>query len=335
MVTLVANYDIELEAPVLLKMAEDIDALYEVDIDGFQVSLLMKTERCSARKEKGHRNWSVPYNTFIMKVAKEEPEFPPKVIPNEEGTWNYTIQHDYFKDRKTEYGQIAVKVANRAINYLRFRLWQPLLVEIEANNHYIMNPKWTDENGIEVGKSGGYLSGGGVAAWAMEEFGARALEKKHDTSLSRYLKNPTNISLTDEILYDAQSAIYQENYRRAVLEMALSVEISTKQKVFGKESHSGIAFEYLEDKGKVNIRVLELIDGVSLQVFGQSFKKEFPNEYKEIDYLFRCRNKIAHRGEVVFKDDSGVLFSVDVGRLKIWWSAITTLLKWLRSVKNT
>lgn len=331
---LVANYDLELEIPILIKWPNKSKPMFEVEIKGFKATLEMATERHSASKKKGEKNWSVPYTHFVITIARED-EPPPQVIPSEDGTRDYAIQSGYFKERTIEFGDVAVEVTNRALRYFKYRLWQPLLVEIEHRNHFRMNPRWTDENGVEVGKGTGYFRVKEIPAVRMREFGVVKFEKKHSSSFIRYLEAAPPYSLRDEIVSDAQSAICTGNYRRAVLELALSIEILIKQTIFGNESYSGLAFEYLEDKGKVNIRVLELIDNVALQIFGSSFKNERPTDFKNIDYLFRSRNKVAHRGEAIYKDDTGKLHIVDLKILMTWWKAVVQLQEWLQqNIKN-
>ncbi len=94
-----------------------------------------------------------------------------------------------------------------------------------------------------------------------------------------------------------------------------------------------MAFEYLEDKGRINITVLKLIDAVAKQVFGESFKDFNKDAYKNIDYLFRCRNKVAHRAEVVYRDDRNVLHKIDLSTLNQWWESIGKMFDWLNAHK--
>ncbi len=325
---LVANYEIELEFPIVVKRSEKTKPSYKVQVYGFDVTLELSTTRFTATKHKGEKYYTVPYTHFVLTVGRLDTP-PPHVVPDEKGIKDYSIQSDYFDKRTPEFAKAAAEVANRAIRYFKYKLWQPLLFEIEERHFSLMNPKWTDEKGEEVGKGTGYFRVVPIPGMERQDFGTIKFEKKHDTPLGRTLKSSIRPTLTEEIAYDAQSAIYSNNFRRAVLELALSTEIAIKQALFGSASSGGLAFEYLEDKGKIHIQVTELIDSVALQVFGSSFKKTYPHDFTNIDHLFRCRNKVAHRGESIFRDDSRKLHQVDLKTLKAWWSSSGSLNKWL------
>lgn len=205
-----------------------------------------------------------------------------------------------------------------------------MLDELPYHIDSLNNPKWTNQYGVEVGK--------GSSKFTLKrtpgmygELGTVLFQKRHDKALARALVSPIQPRLEEELLYDAQVSIWKENVRRAVLEMALVVEVMVKTKIFGSEVAAGIAFQHLEDEGKVRVRVIDLVDSTAKAVYGESFKKTHPNEHKELDHLFRARNKVAHRGKAVFRDDGAVLHEVDEAKLRQWWTVVTTLRSWLRS----
>jgi hypothetical protein len=164
-------------------------------------------------------------------------------------------------------------------------------------------------------------------------FNAGSLVFDNLSALEFALQNEFVPELYEEILADAQDAIYQDNSRRAVLEMAIAVEVVIKTKYFGHETVSGATIDYLEDKGRVNLKVIELIDTVAKQVFNSSFKEFDKDAFNNIDFLFRCRNKAAHRGELIYRDDQGKSHRVDKSILIIWWKSIFRLFEWLDSVQ--
>ena len=146
------------------------------------------------------------------------------------------------------------------------------------------------------------------------------------------MKSNRNVELYEELLSDAQAAILQKNCRRGLLELAIACEIAIKQKFFRKKTPAGDIFEYLEDSRRLNVPAKELIDGGAKQAFGTSFKEEFSSDYQNIDFLFRCRNKIAHRGEIKYKDNSGTIHNVDEATIKKWWVSVAILLDWLKGL---
>ena len=113
--------------------------------------------------------------------------------------------------------------------------------------------------------------------------------------------------------------------------MAIACEVAIKQTFFKAATPAASAFEYLEDKGKVHLRAIDLLHGPALDAFSTSFKDSYPTEYEHLDYLFRCRNKIAHRALAQYRDDANVVHSIDRTTLEIWWQSIERLFHWLQS----
>jgi hypothetical protein len=149
-----------------------------------------------------------------------------------------------------------------------------------------------------------------------------------DAGLQEALEKETIVHTHDELLSDAQAAAVENNMRRAVVELAIAVETAAKQSFFAKSTPAGIAFSFIE--GRASIRVLDLIDGVAKEAFGESFKKAHGDHYRNIDYLFRCRNKAVHRGEIVFRDDKEKLVTLNSTLLQEWWLSVDALIHWLK-----
>ena len=105
-----------------------------------------------------------------------------------------------------------------------------------------------------------------------------------------------------------------------------------KRTFFKEETPAGAAIDYLEDKAKARVKVLDFLDPVALEAFSRSYKDDAANNYEHIDYLFRCRNKIAHRGALTFRDKDGKSITVDRERVESWWLAVAHLKGWLESL---
>ena len=101
---------------------------------------------------------------------------------------------------------------------------------------------------------------------------------------------------------------------------------------FAATSPAGAAFDYLEYRSKVSVRVLELLDLIAAEAFAKGYRIEFPDYYKHIDFLFRCRNKIAHRGELNYRDDSGNSHQATKAGVAEWWASVAHLRTWLDSL---
>lgn len=218
----------------------------------------------------------------------------------------------------------------RCIKYFKYVLKNPFLDEFHYNEYDFANPTWVDEMGTELRP--GIITFFSEPVPGMDgekNFGIKKFCPDLKNDLGEILKNDLTPDLYQEILADAQSAIFEGNYRRGILEMAIVCELAIKQAFFAKTTPAGSAFEYLEDKGKVHVSVLEFISRVSEEAVGVSFKEEYPDHYMNIDHLFRCRNKIAHRGEALFRDDTGKLHNPDKDILSEWWCSVDMLLNWI------
>jgi hypothetical protein len=112
--------------------------------------------------------------------------------------------------------------------------------------------------------------------------------------------------------------------------MAIACELFVKSYFFGNSNLSSTTFDFYEDKGRINFRVIDLIGNVAKRAFGVSFKEENFNDFCNIDYLFRARNKIAHRGKILYRDDSGNLIEVSEGLVEKWWNSTQMLISWLK-----
>jgi hypothetical protein len=139
------------------------------------------------------------------------------------------------------------------------------------------------------------------------------------------------VDIQEEILSDAQAAIASGDLRRAVIELAITCEVAIKSTYFGRSTAAAAAYEYLEDKGRVNASLIDLIGVIAEQAFGHSFKTATPTEYKDIDHLLRCRNKAVHRASLTFRDDANNLHKVDQATVEQWWGSVEAVLEWLKA----
>ncbi len=214
------------------------------------------------------------------------------------------------------------------ISYFRFMLGTPFLEEFAEGHQFFRNPKWKNDAGEIVGKGAQILVFPGVPG-LRGEMGIRHLAESNQADLDAFLLNPQYFSVSEQLIDNARTAYFEGNLQRSVLELAIACEIIVKRCFFKDDSPAGAAFDYLEDKAKVNVRVLELIDAVAQAAFGKSFKSECAGDYRNIDYFFRCRNKIAHRGELSLRDEAGNRVVPDKKLIESWFDSVLTLKTWL------
>ncbi|MBI5048159.1 MAG: hypothetical protein HZB54_04350 [Deltaproteobacteria bacterium] len=330
---LVATFEIQLPSWLLVQCSEKDDISYNVKIANFEVKMQL-IHNGPKTKRKDEKYWTLAISRVRISVSRHEHVKPPPVRITNNIVRGYSVQADYFEERLPEYQKTAVTALNRLILFFKYKLQAPLLNEFDVADECFMNPQWTDEYGKEVGKG---MQGDMVPAiigFSSPKFGIKKMTVSDDEALKRALQTPIVPELFEEILSDAQAAIVQNNLRRGILEMAIVCEIAVKHAFFAKYSTAGAAYEYFEDKGRINISVLELIHGAAKEAFGESFKEFSEKAYKDIVFLFRCRNKIAHRGEITYGDDAGIVHTVDRGEIEKWWVSVEMFLDWLKKHKS-
>ena len=263
-----------------------------------------------------------------VKVSREESESPPEVIVTTDGRRDLTVQGEYFRSMLPQYQATALEASNRILRYFQYSLFTPLVRQIPSWNQSLHNPTWFDATGKEL-SSGTRTVVAEPVPGLRGELGARKLTSAELPALQSFMAAPTEPGVATSLLSDAQTAWFEGSLRRSVLDLAICTEVLVKRRFFSQASPAGAAFDYLEDKAKISVRVLDLLDAVAEEAFARSYKKQEPNNYQNIDHLFRCRNKIAHRGELAFRDDSGKTISVEAAVVETWWHTVANLKGWL------
>lgn len=128
-----------------------------------------------------------------------------------------------------------------------------------------------------------------------------------------------------------KDAIRLGDLRRAVIELAVASEVAVKQAFFAPDSAAFEAFEFLEEQRKVEVSVLELLKQPAERAFGKAFSDVDEEAASNLEELFRCRNKVAHRGKLEFRDKKQRVRSADRERVSAWWQATETHFCWLES----
>ena len=267
-------------------------------------------------------------NRMIIYVERQEDE----EIPQDD-----FLKRSFFYCRVREFQKVAMEVLSRIVLFFKFKLHNPLLYYTQPEfllvNFLVrrdLNPKWfKDDIEIQISEdikniypkvysspNAGYLTArvGNI--------------KRFTTDISNELiydlSNPIQPQLYEELFSDAQAAAFHNNLRRAILELAISCEVFVKQYFFKKSSAS---------KRKIDKKIVDLIDDVARCHFGESFKDNNEKDYRNIVHLFRCRNKIAHRGEIEFRDNQGILHKADYKMIEEWFESFLCLVAWLNNRK--
>jgi len=330
---LTANFKVDLPGNCLVTWPEDETINLETKIKEFDVKVHFILENRKAKLSKDE-NWTYVLHQIHVRVSREEKECPPCVIPDSNGQKDYSIQYQYFDQKLDDYSKIASEATNHIIRFFKYKLFTPFLRELSPDYYSFRNAEWTDVEGNIAGKGiMTFVAKRGIAG-LFNQLSVTKLTKNNVSNLLCAFNKPFEKNLHEELFSDAQSAIFEGNDRRGILELAIGCEILTKRTFFYQDTPAGAAFDYFEDKSLVKIRVIDLIHNVAKEAFGRSFKDDHPIHYKNIDHLYRCRNKIAHRGVLNFRDDSGNFINVDGNVVGDWWNAIFALSNWLKECTN-
>lgn len=325
---LTAQYQIELTEGLAVKGSDSYLPSFTTIIDGFDVTITFVSQWPGAgSKLKNERLMTRDYKVIHLTVSREESDAPP-LIRNEAGGFNFAAQAPYFSSRTGSYAKVAAEALNRLIFFFRYRLYQPFLEEIAHTHQIFRNPRWLDENEDEVGH------GPIVDVLSLHTptyFGVIPFQKKHEKRLTSAIGGKRHPKLYEEFLSDAQTSCLRGNVRRAVLELAIACEVAVKRKFFGKSS-GGRTLEYLEDHRNIDVRVIDLISKGAAEVFGANFKDFDEPAYADLDHLFRCRNKVAHRGRAVFRDQHGTMQTATIAIIERWLESARKLFVWLKKL---
>lgn len=261
-------------------------------------------------------------------VTKDVGDVP--AIPiNEHGGRDLYKVGPYYNGICDGFREVAERYYKRLIRFIKYELKQPFQDDELINPDFFSNPCWVDEDGKEIGVVSPVLHVQPIPGMDGQLLGSESLKAEHLLAVENELKVGRSVELYQEILSDAQAAIFGNDVRRAVFELAVVCELAVKRKYFSEGVCSGLAFDYFEDKGLVKVTVIELISKVAEEALGESYRKHSAKDYSNIDYLIRCRNKVAHRGQVLFKDDGGKTIQPDLSLVKEWFESVENLLAWL------
>lgn len=332
MARLAATFDVRLPARFVLKRPEQKSFLYCFQLPDAEVELVLLSDLPGAKaKHKGDEQWTFTVSSVQVTVSRHEEIEPPIIRLTESGDRDLSDRAAYFGERLPRYRVIAAEAVNRAISFFQFRLRNPGLRQITVLDQDLQNPRWTDEAGEEINP--GIISVVSELKYGLnsQHFGVQKLTADRDTELQETLENPVRPELWEELVSDAQQAAFVGNFRRAILELAIACEVLLKRVFLGATETTDAAFEYLEEKGLLRMPVIDLLDGVARRAFGTSFRDVSAEDYQSIDFLFRCRNKVAHRGLLAYRDDRGVSHEVDRETLLQWWKSVDKMISWVRS----
>lgn len=295
-----------------------------IHLEGFDVLVVFRQPPVTSL-ERGDGTRIYHVNELRINVSRVEPGEPPPL--GAEGL-DCSARGDWFAPLIKEYRAVAALVADRLVNFLRTRMFVRALMPFPRSAFY--QPVWTNAAGEEIQTGTIELAGSFThASGAPELLGERDLTKHLLPEFVEALQSGFEPTTFEEFLADAKTSIAENKLQRGALELAIALEILVKQTFFAAASPASAAIEYLEDRGQARMQVKELLDEPARRAFGESLKEGNPDAFRDLDFLFRCRNKVAHRGILTYRDDRGIEHVVDRSVLQSWWQSVEVVVNWL------
>lgn len=317
-----AHYDVHLTAFLMLCVdeASSNNISFKSKVDDYDLEIILFLDKAVGYKSKNDTYHTYGSNHISVRVTRDELGDLASIKSN-----LFEIYPSFEK--------IAERGINRLIRFFKFKLNNPLLREVSCHDDpWSNNPKWYDVEGNEIDLGLGTSDCSRHLAYGFyPRFGMKALHDINDPDFYNALQKSIQPKLYEEFLADARTEIIEENYTRAVLEMAIACELFVKNAFFSDSPISGALFDYLALQRKIEVSIHELINKPAKEVFGYSFKDDYPNDFNNIGYLFQARNRVAHSGQCIYKDNKGKEKEVDEFVLEEWWQSLATLIDWLKS----
>ena len=331
---LTAIYEVETPRGLRVKRAEGEELSYQIRTGDFDVVVVLLCNGGGSFKAKNDQHATRLIEKIRLRVMRDEESEPPPIPINEAGGRDIGERAQWFGKRDGEYKHAALTILNRLIRFFKFRMKSPYLHEFIEHEECFQNPTWEDENGGSLDSGIHEASGKVISPPGPRLFSERDFTAEDDLNLKECLAADIEPETFEEFLTDAQTSILSGKWRRAILEMAIACEVAVKQLFFGEGTIAPSVFEYLEDKRRIRVNVIELLDGAAKHTFGESFREANPTAFQDIDLLFRCRNKVAHKGELTYRHDSGIQDLVNQETLERWWASTEELMVWIRNAKT-
>ena len=327
---LTARFELPIHAACLLQLPDGTVADIQTTHNGFAATVKLLPSKSWRQKGKDDTNWTTSVSAIEVTLTRDDPDDVPEVIQGSDGMRDFRQQGEFLLSRLDDYKSVAREIANKVLDFFRYCLLTPLVSKIVRWDQALATPVWYNARGENLGPSRVVVAQ--PVPGIRGELGVQKLTKDKIPDLAQYLNASDEPSLELALLSDAQTAWFEDSLRRTVLELAICTEVMVKRCFFAASSPAGAAFDYLEDRSKVSVRVLDLLGPIADEAFSRSYRTEFPDHFRQIDLLFRCRNKIAHRGELTYRDDSGQTHLATSTEIAEWWESVAHLRTWLGSL---
>jgi hypothetical protein len=324
MATLAAEFEIDLKRfpGFLIAIGDDVSVRYtcSATIDDFVIDLSLCSTGRGARGFADSPIKSFFLDRMIAKVSRDCERFPPTQF--ESGLTGFIV----YRECLNRYQEALLQASNRLISYFKYKIRHPLLQlwtwdDVLRNEGAFFNPRWTFEGHEvaqdfgEIAKKSGVITLEGSGFLGDFGFGIKKFTSGLEASLQGYVQSEPNVSLFEQFLSEAQGALIAGNHRRAILELAVAVEILVRYTFVAIDEVAAIQAQ------KKRQPLLKILDDALSNGSGLSFKDSNAEERASLQSLFASRNNIVHNGT----------YSATPAQIKEWWQATLTLDDWIKA----
>ena len=335
MAILSASYNLTPSSPLISNLKDGESLKFEFSHREYNIRISLPIAKYSPKSGYVTSDYYKQFTDVITIDISKNVESTPEIPITDNGGQDFSKLTEYFKPYKEEYAEVAILFYKRLISFFKYQLNQPHLNENTINKEQFYNPYWSNDTGIDYGPVSPTHYVKYHPGLHDDSLSIKAIIKDDIEKLTDYLmcdENSDEIELHIQIISDAQAAILNGNLRRGVFELAIACELAIKRAFFSADTFSTRAFDYFEDKSLLNVPLIDYIHKVARSVFDESFKDYSNDDYKNIEYLISCRNKVAHRGVTTFKYNNETI-TPDQKMVEAWHSSAKKLLDWLESKK--
>lgn len=308
-----------------------VEQLFEVRVDDRDVTVRLLPDEALQRETDDLLIWSVSKATVVVDgdCAEPVPLYPSGTAEDfDQQAMEY---NNFFMKMLEQYSLTGVTVLNRLLRFFRFCLKNHHATMMYTSG--LLDVVWSDETGKTYPFELRYVRPTPDTFYLWYDESILVPERLAD--LQGCMAQDVYPDLHMELLVDAWAALGHRNERRAVIEGAIACEAAVKAAFFGFDTVAANALEFLEEKARAKLPVIQYLHSAAKRVFGRSFKEEMPDEYKCIESLFSVRNKAAHRGLCYFRDDHGRVVLVDDQVVGQWLRAVEKAFDWLKDVHES
>ena len=225
---LTACFELPIHAACLLQLPDGTVADFQTTHTGFTTAVRLLPSESWRQKGKDDPNWTTSVWAIKVDLTRDDPDDVPEVIERPDGTRDLTQQGAFLLSRLDDYKSAAREVANKVLDFFRYCLLTPSVRRIVPWDQALASPVWYNARGVDLGPSRVLMAQ--PVPGIRGELGVQKLTQDRLPALAQYLNASDEPPLELALLSDAQTAWFEDSFRRTVLELAICAEVMVKRR---------------------------------------------------------------------------------------------------------